>query len=98
MEARVIHSDSRAGRFLALCTEEQQLAYSHWRAFQKAGYPAVQVGQGFKECLWRDARDGEKLVVRGAIEESEAADNAISAVSPDSDQQLVSDQHSSAQL
>lgn len=93
MEARVIHSDSRAGRFLALSTEDQQLAYSHWRAFQKAGYPAVQVGQVFKVCLGRDARDGETLVVREVIAECEAENTAISGAGLDSEQQLVSDRH-----
>lgn len=73
-KARVIHSDSRAGRFLALWTEDQCLAYSHWRPFQKAGFPAVQVGQVFHVRLGRDRRDGETLVVREVSGKCEAGD------------------------
>lgn len=62
--ARVIHSDTTAGRFLALWTEDQRLAYSHWLPFQKAGFPAVREGQVFRVRLGRDRRDGETFVVR----------------------------------
>lgn len=66
--ARVVHSDLKAGRFLVLITEDQRLAYSHWRPFQNAGYPAVTVGQEIWVRLGRDRRDGVTFVVREVLD------------------------------
>lgn len=66
--ASVIQSDRESGRFLVLVTEHGQVAYSHWRPFQLAGYPAIQVGESYKLRLSYDQRDGETLVVREVLE------------------------------
>lgn len=66
--ARVIHTDLESGRFLVLATEDQQLAYSHWRPFQLADFPAVQVGQWFCVRLGQDKRDGVTLVVSEVVD------------------------------
>ncbi|MDX1597595.1 MAG: hypothetical protein R3295_02945 [Marinobacter sp.] len=75
--ARVIHSDLEAGRFLVLVTEDQRLAYSHWRPFQQAGYPAVSVGQEVRVRLGRDRRDSKTLVVREVLDNDEAREVAV---------------------
>lgn len=66
--ARVLHTDLESGRFLVLVTEDQRLAYSHWRPFQLAHFPAVQAGQWFCVRLVPDQRDGTTLVVAEVVE------------------------------
>ncbi|MGF2686785.1 hypothetical protein ACQUWM_09825 [Marinobacter sp. DUT-3] len=75
--ARIIHSDLKSGRFLVLVTEDQALCYSHWRPFQRAGHPAVTVGQAFRVRLGRDRRDGQTLVVREVLDACETAEVAV---------------------
>ncbi|WP_372964152.1 hypothetical protein [Marinobacter sp.] len=65
--ARVIHTDQASGRFLVLVTEDQKLAYSHWRPFQLANFPAVRIGQWFYVRLVLDKRDGKTLVVSEVV-------------------------------
>lgn len=80
--ASVIQSDRESGRFLVLITEDGRLAYSHWRPFQLAGYPAIQVGESYKLRLGYDQRDGETLVVREVLEPCPMPDVALHRLGP----------------
>ncbi|MGO3296098.1 MAG: hypothetical protein ACTILN_10550 [Marinobacter sp.] len=80
--ASVIQSDRESGRFLVLVTEDGQVAYSHWRPFQLAGYPVVQVGESYKLRLGYDRRDGETLVVREVLGTCQVPDVALKRFGP----------------
>ncbi len=80
--ASVIQSDRESGRFLVLVTEDGQVAYSHWRPFQLAGYPTIQVGESYKLRLSYDQRDGETLVVREVLEPCPMPDVALHRFGP----------------
>lgn len=80
--ASVIHSDRESGRFLVLVTADGQFAYSHWRPFQLAGCPAVQVGEGYKVRLGYDRRDGETLVVREVLDTCQMPEVALRRLGP----------------
>lgn len=80
--ASVIQSDRESGRFLVLVTENGEIAYSHWRPFQLAGYPVVQVGESYKLRLGYDRRDGETLVVREVLSTCQAPDVVLNRFGP----------------
>ncbi|MBA2778743.1 hypothetical protein [Billgrantia kenyensis] len=72
--AVILHSDTEAGRFIVLLTENGDLACSHWRTFQQAGFPSVTVGQAFEVRLGMDPRDGATPRVHEVLGEVELAE------------------------
>ena len=82
ISATVLHTDTEAERFYVLKTPDNNVLYSHWRVFQKAGFSSVRPGQKFSIQMGRDDRDDQTEIVSevlSVLEEQEEHPNVDGA-------------------